>query len=79
VPTIIQEINKRNNPYDVAGFNTNGNIKGKMVFPLAEFGSSMIEGSYVRNDSDLVPVDSGGGSDGEPFPVAKVIHLTFNF
>jgi hypothetical protein len=50
VPGIVQEINNRSDPYEVAGFNTNGWIKKKIVFPLDLFpsGSSLIEGTYVR-------------------------------
>jgi len=50
VPAIVQEINKRNNPYEVAGFNTNGWIKKTINSSLIPFpaGSSQIEGTYVR-------------------------------
>ena len=50
VPAIIQQIYKRSNPFDVTGFNTNGWVKSKIVFPLVGFpaDSSLIEGSYVR-------------------------------
>ena len=52
VSAIIQQINKRRNPFDVAGFNTNGWIKSKIVFPIGGFppNSSLIEGTYLRGD-----------------------------
>ena len=51
-PAIIAQIYKRSNPFDVVGFNTNGWIKNKIVFPLGPFppNSALIEGSYVRDD-----------------------------
>ncbi|KIL58799.1 hypothetical protein M378DRAFT_170165 [Amanita muscaria Koide BX008] len=52
VPAIVEKINERKNPYEVVAFNTNGYIKRAVTFPLTSFisNSSIIEGTYVRND-----------------------------
>jgi hypothetical protein len=52
VPAILAQIYKRPNPFDVIGFNTNGWIKNKIVFPLSPYppNAGLFEGSYVRDD-----------------------------
>ena len=49
---IIQEANKRPNPFDVYGFNTLGWIKSKITFPITDFNRNYqlaaFDGLYVR-------------------------------